>query len=188
MCRLIIRKVRVLFFLVFFPVLLPADRRGNKPFFPVIISERYKWFYAECDWSISYFSSYQQRRVFLSSGDLSRRCHLCHGSCKSRKRGTSRRPPSSRNKTVGNLFLLPSFPLALIFSRHSVNLLFCQSLLLVLIELPFAARLCAEWSNKKPPSYSNDTSLIDMTAIFTDYLIYSFWRFPQFRRSTNKAK
>ena len=32
------------------------------------ISERNKWFYAECDWSLLYFSSYQQRRVFLSSG------------------------------------------------------------------------------------------------------------------------
>ena len=30
-------------------------------------------------------------------GDLSRKCHLCHGSCKSRKR--DKRPPSSRYKT-----------------------------------------------------------------------------------------
>ena len=34
--------------------------------------------------------------------DLSRKCHLCHGSCKSRKRGT--RPPSSRYKTGRNIF------------------------------------------------------------------------------------
>ena len=39
-------------------------------------------------------------------GDLSRKCHLCHGSCKSRKRGT--RPPSSHYKTVRNIF--PSLP------------------------------------------------------------------------------
>ena len=32
------------------------------------------------------------------SGDLSRKCNLCHGSCKSWNRGT--RPPSSRYKTV----------------------------------------------------------------------------------------
>ena len=31
-------------------------------------------------------------------GDLSRKCHLCHGSCKSRKRGT--RPTSSHYKRV----------------------------------------------------------------------------------------
>ena len=30
-------------------------------------------------------------------GDLSRKCHLCHGSCKSRKQ--DKRPPSSRYKT-----------------------------------------------------------------------------------------
>ena len=30
-------------------------------------------------------------------GDLSRKCHLCHGSCKSRRR--DKRPPSSRYKT-----------------------------------------------------------------------------------------
>ena len=32
-------------------------------------------------------------------GDLSRKCHLCHGS---RKRGTG--PPSARYKTVRNIF------------------------------------------------------------------------------------
>ena len=32
------------------------------------ISKRNKWFYAECDWSILYISTYQQRRVFLSFG------------------------------------------------------------------------------------------------------------------------
>ena len=31
-------------------------------------------------------------------GDLSRKCHLCHGSCTSQKRGI--RPPSSHYKTV----------------------------------------------------------------------------------------
>ena len=36
------------------------------------------------------------------SGDLSRKCHLCHGSCKSHKRGTM--PPSSRNETNRNIF------------------------------------------------------------------------------------
>ena len=35
-------------------------------------------------------------------GDLSRKCHLCHGSCKSQKRGT--RPPSSHYKTDRNIF------------------------------------------------------------------------------------
>ena len=34
------------------------------------------------------------------SGDLSRKCHSCHGSCKSGKGGT--RPPSLRYKTVRN--------------------------------------------------------------------------------------
>ena len=33
-------------------------------------------------------------------GDLSRKCHLCHGSFKSGKRGT--RPPSSRYRTVSS--------------------------------------------------------------------------------------
>ena len=61
-----------------------------------------KWFYAECDWSLLYFSSYQQRRVSCHPGDLSRKCHLCHGSCKSQKWGT--RPPSSHYKTVRNIF------------------------------------------------------------------------------------
>ena len=46
-------------------------------------------------------------------GDLSRKCHLCHGSCKSRKRGT--RPPSSHYKTVRNIF---SLPLALFYPRE----------------------------------------------------------------------
>ena len=49
-----------------------------------------------------YFSSYQQRRVSCHPGDLSRKCHLCHGSCKSQKRGT--RPSSSHYKTVRNIF------------------------------------------------------------------------------------
>ena len=70
------------------------------------ISERNKWFYDECDWSLLYFSSYQQRRVSCHPGDLSRKCHLCHGSCKSQKWGT--RPPSSHYKTLRNIF--PSLP------------------------------------------------------------------------------
>ena len=39
---------------------------------------------------------------FGHPSDLSRKCHLCHGSCKSRKRGT--RPPSLRCKTGRNIF------------------------------------------------------------------------------------
>ena len=35
--------------------------------------------------------------------DLSRKCHLCHSLCESRKRGT--RPPSSHYKTVRNYFV-----------------------------------------------------------------------------------
>ena len=35
-------------------------------------------------------------------GDLSRKCHFCHGLCESRKPGT--RPPSSHCKTVRNIF------------------------------------------------------------------------------------
>ena len=35
-------------------------------------------------------------------GDLLRKCHLCHGSCKSQKRGA--RPPSLHYKTVRNIF------------------------------------------------------------------------------------
>ena len=38
------------------------------------------------------------------SGDLSRKCHLCHGSCKSRKQ--DKRPPSSRYKTYS-----PKYPI-----------------------------------------------------------------------------
>ena len=38
--------------------------------------------------------------VFLSSGDLSRKCHSCHGSCKSGKRGT--KAPFLRYNTVRN--------------------------------------------------------------------------------------
>ena len=61
------------------------------------ISERNKWFYAECDWSILpvYFSSYQQRRVFLSSGWFVTKVsfyvtgHVSQGS-------ETKRPPSSR--------------------------------------------------------------------------------------------
>ena len=68
----------------------------------IFISERNKWFYALCDWSLLYFPSYQQRRVSCHPGDLSRKCHLCHGSCKSQKRGT--RPPSSHYKTVRNIY------------------------------------------------------------------------------------
>ena len=46
------------------------------------ISERNKWFYTECDWSIQlYFSSYQQRRVFLSFGWFVTKVSFYHGSC-----------------------------------------------------------------------------------------------------------
>ena len=73
--------------------------RANKTL--TYISEANKWLYAGCDWSILYFFSYHQRRVSCHPGDLSRKCHLSHGSCESLKRGT--RPPSSRYKTVQNI-------------------------------------------------------------------------------------
>ena len=70
------------------------------------ISERNKWFYTECDWSIQlYFSSYQQRRVFLSFGwFVTKVSFMSRVMCKSRKRGT--RPPSSCYKTVRNILCL----------------------------------------------------------------------------------
>ena len=70
------------------------------------ISERNKWFYTECDWSIQlYFSSYQQRRVFLSFGwFVTKVSFMSRVMCKSRRRGT--RPPSSRYKTVRNILCL----------------------------------------------------------------------------------
>ena len=71
-----------------------------------VISERNKWFYTECDWSIQlYFSSYQQRRVFLSFGwFVTKVSFMSRVMCKSRKRGT--RPPSSCYKTVRNILCL----------------------------------------------------------------------------------
>ena len=70
------------------------------------ISERNKWFYAESDWSIQlYFSSCQQRRVFLSSGwFVTKVSFMSRVMCNSRKRDT--RPPSSRYKTVRNILWL----------------------------------------------------------------------------------
>ena len=70
------------------------------------ISERNKWFYTECDWSIQlYFSSYQQRWVFLSFGwFVTKVSFMSRVMCKSRKRGT--RPPSSCYKTVRNILCL----------------------------------------------------------------------------------
>ena len=54
------------------------------------ISERNKWFYTECDWSIQlYFSSHQQRRVFLSFGwFVTKVSFMSRVMCKSRKRVT----------------------------------------------------------------------------------------------------
>ena len=40
-------------------------------------------------------------------GNLSRKCHLCHWSCKTRKRGT--RPPSSHYKTVRTFLMATGF-------------------------------------------------------------------------------
>ena len=48
-------------------------------------------------------------------GVLSRKCHLCHRSCKSRRRGT--RPLSSRYKTVRNIFTSRVSPLFEISTR-----------------------------------------------------------------------
>ena len=61
---------------------------------PRLINRIYFWKNAEY---------YTQRGGFsCHPGDLSRKCHLCHGLCESRKQGT--RPPSSHCKTVRNIF------------------------------------------------------------------------------------
>ena len=61
---------------------------------PRLINRIYFWKNAE------YYT--QRGGVSCHPGDLSRKCHLCHGLCESWKQGT--RPPSSHCKTVRNIF------------------------------------------------------------------------------------